>query len=57
MDSLGSEGNQVPWHKELSGYTPADPGTKKEKAFLGQRLRETLTPEWQRTAVGKRVGA
>ena len=45
------------WHKELSGYIPADPGTKKEKAFLGQRLRETLTPEWQRTAVGKRVGA
>ena len=50
MDPLGSEGNQASWHKELSGYTPVDPGTEKEKAFsiLGQPLRETLTPEWQR---------
>lgn len=58
MDSSGSEGNQMPWHNESSGYTP-DPGTKKEKAYsiLEQPSKETLTPEWQRTAVGKRVGA
>ena len=59
MDSSGSEGNQMPRHNELSGYTPAHPGTKKEKAYsiLEQPSKETLTPEWPRTAVGKRVGA